>query len=51
DGANDSEPGMSFDMPASPEYLSGFARASLADVFKLQFFSESSEGDYTSSAL
>ncbi|GJZ29926.1 hypothetical protein Tco_0574973, partial [Tanacetum coccineum] len=40
---------MSFDMPASPEYLSSLARASLAEIFKLQFFSESFEGDYTSS--
>nr|GEU91309.1 putative poly(ADP-ribose) polymerase, catalytic domain, zinc finger, C2H2-like protein [Tanacetum cinerariifolium] len=43
-----SGPNMSFDMPASLEYLSGLARASLAEVFKLHFFSDSSEGDYTS---
>ncbi|GJV61098.1 hypothetical protein Tco_1467198 [Tanacetum coccineum] len=44
-----SRPNASFDLSASLEYLSGLARASLAEVFKLQFFSGSSIGDYTSS--
>ncbi|GKB97782.1 hypothetical protein Tco_0983919 [Tanacetum coccineum] len=44
-----SGPNMSSDLLASPEYLSGLARVSLAEVFKLPFFSRSSEGDYTSS--
>ncbi|GKB01350.1 RNA-directed DNA polymerase, eukaryota, reverse transcriptase zinc-binding domain protein [Tanacetum coccineum] len=44
-----SGPNMSFDMPASPEYLSSLARASLVEVFKLQLFFGGSEGGYTSS--
>ncbi|GKA52436.1 hypothetical protein Tco_0745751 [Tanacetum coccineum] len=46
--SGDSRPDVSFDMSPSPEYLSGLAYASLAEVFKLRFFSGRSEGDYTS---
>ncbi|GJZ32155.1 hypothetical protein Tco_0577591 [Tanacetum coccineum] len=46
-----SRPNASFNLPASLKYLSGLARASLAEVFKLQFFFGSSEGDYTSLCL
>nr|GEW03462.1 hypothetical protein [Tanacetum cinerariifolium] len=42
-------PNMSFNMPDSPECLSGLAHASVVEVFKLQFFFGSFEGDYTSS--
>ncbi|GJU93148.1 hypothetical protein Tco_1317904 [Tanacetum coccineum] len=46
-----SGPNMSSDLLAYPKYLSGLARVSLAEVFKLSFFSGSSKGDYTSSAM
>ncbi|GJS16048.1 hypothetical protein Tco_0410520 [Tanacetum coccineum] len=42
-------PDVSFDTPASPEYLPGLSCARLAEVSSLCFFSGCAEGDHTSS--